>query len=79
MTRSNWTSSATLTVASSASRHLPFGHARFAGNLLYDVQPGDPATYVALALAIVAIAALASWIPARRAQRVDPVGVLRNN
>ncbi len=50
---------------------------RFASKLLYEIQPGDPPTYVGLAALLIATTILASWIPARRAQRVDPASVLR--
>jgi len=52
--------------------------ARFMANLLYDIRPGDPATYAGLIVLLIATTLLASWIPARRAQRVDPASVLRN-
>jgi putative ABC transport system permease protein len=45
--------------------------------ILYGVAPTDPGTYVAVALLLCAIAAAASWIPARRAVRIDPIVVLR--
>jgi putative ABC transport system permease protein len=52
--------------------------ARFASNMLYGVAPSDPLTYGALAALVLGITMLATWGPARRAQRVDPVSVLRN-
>jgi ABC-type antimicrobial peptide transport system permease subunit len=51
--------------------------ARFLRSFLYGVAPGDPLTVAAAVLMLVSIAALASWIPARRASRVDPVDALR--
>ncbi len=45
--------------------------------LVFGVSASDPATYVALSLLLVGIAATASYIPARRAARVDPVIALR--
>lgn len=51
--------------------------ARFLRSFLYGVAPGDPVTLVIASALLVAIAALASWIPARRASRVDPAEVLR--
>ncbi len=51
---------------------------RFLTTLLYDVGPLDPATYAAVALTLVAAGLLASWLPARRATRVDPVIALRS-
>jgi ABC-type antimicrobial peptide transport system permease subunit len=40
--------------------------------ILYGVAATDPGTYAAVALLLCAIAAAASWIPARRAVRIDP-------
>lgn len=51
--------------------------ARFLKSFLFGVDAGDPLTLGAAALALVGISALASWIPARRAARVDPAGALR--
>jgi predicted permease len=51
--------------------------ARFIRSLLFGVAPSDPLTLVAVSLVLVTIAALASWIPARRAARVDPMEALR--
>jgi len=45
--------------------------------ILYGVAATDPGTYGAMALLLCAIAAAASWIPARRAVRIDPIVVLR--
>jgi putative ABC transport system permease protein len=45
--------------------------------LLFDVSPRDPATLVALSLALCAFAMLACYVPARRATRVDPIRALR--
>jgi len=50
---------------------------RGAAALLYGVRPADPWTYAVLAIALAGIALSASWIPARRAARVDPVVALR--
>jgi putative ABC transport system permease protein len=50
---------------------------RFLGSQLYDIKPGDPATLVGAALLMVAVALAASYIPARRATRVDPMVALR--
>ena len=51
--------------------------ARFIRSLLFGVAPSDPLTLAAVSLVLIAIAALASWIPARRASRVDPMEALR--
>jgi putative ABC transport system permease protein len=47
-------------------------------SLLYQVRPGDPATFLAIALLITSVALVACVLPARRALRVDPVVALRS-
>jgi putative ABC transport system permease protein len=46
--------------------------------LLYGVTPLDPLTFVGVPLILGLVAFLASWIPARRVTRIDPVGALRS-
>jgi predicted permease len=46
-------------------------------SLLYEIKPRDPATFIAVAISVAAAAALACYIPARRAMRVDPIVALR--
>ena len=50
---------------------------RLIGGLLFNVGPNDFATYLGVALALLSVAGLASYLPARRALRVDPVQALR--
>lgn len=51
--------------------------ARFLRSLLFGVAPADPVALGAASAILIAIAALATWIPARRASRVDPAEALR--
>jgi putative ABC transport system permease protein len=51
---------------------------RLMGNLLYEISATDPATFAAVSLMIGAVTLLASYIPARRATRVDPMVALRH-
>ncbi len=50
---------------------------RLFGSLLFGVTAGDPATLVAVAALLASVAAAATWIPARRALRIDPARALR--
>lgn len=55
-----------------------WGMSRGLGSLLYGVEPTDPLTFAATAALLSTVALLATWIPARRASRLDPVEALRS-
>jgi putative ABC transport system permease protein len=57
---------------------LAFGLAHMVANLLRGVRPDDPAVFASITATIAAIALVASWIPARRAARIDPMIALRD-
>jgi putative ABC transport system permease protein len=50
---------------------------RLLTSILFEVKPGDPMTYVGVALLLAAVTLAASYIPARRASKVDPLVALR--
>ncbi len=54
-----------------------FGLTRIIGSLLFNVGTRDPATFLAVAILLAAVAFIACLIPARRATKVDPMVALR--
>jgi putative ABC transport system permease protein len=51
---------------------------RYMTTLLFNVRPTDPAVYAAVSFVLIAVALLASYLPARRASRIDPLIALRD-
>lgn len=56
-----------------------FALTRLMRSMLYEVSPADPVVFGAVALLLLIVAALASWIPAHRATRVSPMVALRSD
>ena len=54
-----------------------FAITRVLSGLLYGVEPTDPLTFAAAAIGLLAVAAVACYLPARQASRIDPVAILR--
>ena len=51
---------------------------RLMASLLFEVSPGDPVTFASVALALIAVSAMATYLPARRAALIDPSRALRD-
>ncbi|HVX41421.1 MAG TPA: ABC transporter permease [Gemmatimonadaceae bacterium] len=58
---------------------LAFGVTRFAASMIFGITAHDPVTFAAVAAVLLAVVAVAAWVPARRATRIDPLEALRAN
>jgi predicted permease len=54
------------------------GVSRLLQQVLFDVDPAEPLVYIAVSITLLLVAEFASWLPARRATRIDPVIALRS-
>src|SRR5262249_3919465 len=54
-----------------------FGLTRYLQSFLFGVKPNDPLTMIAVPVLLITVALLASYLPARRAAKVDPMVALR--
>ena len=64
-------------IASAAGLVLAIGFGRALSGMLYGVSPFDPVTLASVAILVPAVAALAAFLPALRASRIDPMEALR--
>jgi putative ABC transport system permease protein len=52
---------------------------KFVATLLYGLDPRDPAALIGASVVLATVAALAAWVPAWRASRIDPAHLLRDS
>jgi putative ABC transport system permease protein len=74
MTKGGWP----VLVGLAAGLGLTLVLTRYLSNLLYGITPTDPATFAAVTIILLASAAMAMILPARKASRVDPMIALRS-
>jgi putative ABC transport system permease protein len=58
---------------------VSFWASKFVATLLYGLEPRDPVTLAGSAIVLATVGAVAGWLPARRASRIDPAQVLRDS
>jgi ABC-type antimicrobial peptide transport system permease subunit len=56
---------------------LALASSRWMSSLLFEVSPTDPVTFGVVVLLVVVVAVVATWIPARRAMRIDPLASMK--
>ncbi|PYV28021.1 MAG: hypothetical protein DMG24_03030 [Acidobacteria bacterium] len=66
-----------VTIGIAAGIGVALAASRLVSTFLYRLKPNDPLTIAGAVLLMVAAAALAGYVPARRASKVDPMGALR--
>jgi len=67
-----------VTIGAAIGAALSLWASRFVATLLYGLAPQDPATLAAAVVVLMAVGALAGWLPARRAASLDPARALRD-
>jgi ABC-type antimicrobial peptide transport system permease subunit len=72
-----WQASVWIVAGAAAGIAGSLAIARWISSLLFGIRADDPATLAAAVLALVLVAMMAAWIPARRTAKVDPMRALR--
>jgi ABC-type lipoprotein release transport system permease subunit len=70
---------ATLSLGVAVGPTCAAGPTRYLQSLLFGIEPLDPVSFAAATLALLTAAALASYLPARRAATIDPLTALRHD
>jgi len=65
-------------LACDESQPTRVGVSRSMTTLLFNVKPTDPAVYAVVSIVLIGVALLASYLPAHRAARIDPLIALRD-
>ena len=73
-----WSGLRIVAVATAVGLAAAYGGARLIERQLFQVPPTDPVTFISVPALLAAVAAIACWLPARRAARVDPAITLQS-
>jgi predicted permease len=73
-----WSGLRIVVVATAVGLAAAYGGARLIERQLFEVPPADPVTFISVPALLAAVAAIACWLPARRAARVDPAITLQS-
>jgi putative ABC transport system permease protein len=65
-------------MGTAAGLAFALGLTRILRTMLFEVSPTDPLTFIVVSLVLIIVALLASYLPARRATKVDPMVALRH-
>jgi len=72
-----WSAAAAVACGLAIGVAVAFGASRMLSGFLYGITPTDAAAYIVCCITLGVVAAVASWVPARRAAAIDPASVMR--
>jgi len=72
-----WSAAAAVACSLAIGVAVAFGASRMLSGFLYGITPTDAAAYIVGCITLGVVAAVASWVPARRAAAIDPASVMR--